>query len=166
MCVQSSRGNPDRCRPHAAEVTANPRGGCICRYVDTDMSAHITQPKTSPQQVVDRTLAGLESGVDRIFADDSAVYVDQMVRTERAALIQDYYGMGEGLSVAADLAHLTPPHSHKAYKFANAPLEKSRFARRRRRFSRRKVRGHHHFLRGLTNGDKVQLLITQPVIHC
>jgi hypothetical protein len=54
-------------------------------YIDTDMSAHITQPKTSPSQVVDRSLAGLEAGVDRILADDSAVYVDQMVRTDRAA---------------------------------------------------------------------------------
>jgi NAD(P)-dependent dehydrogenase (short-subunit alcohol dehydrogenase family) len=54
-------------------------------YIDTDMSAHVTHPKTSPRQVVDRSLAGLESGLERILADDSAVYVDQMVRTNRAA---------------------------------------------------------------------------------
>jgi NAD(P)-dependent dehydrogenase (short-subunit alcohol dehydrogenase family) len=59
--------------------------GVYAGYIDTDMVAHIAQPKTSPRQVVDRTLAGLESGVDRIFADDSAVYVDQKVRTDRAA---------------------------------------------------------------------------------
>jgi NAD(P)-dependent dehydrogenase (short-subunit alcohol dehydrogenase family) len=59
--------------------------GVYAGYVDTDMSAHITQPKTSPRQVVDRSLAGLESGVDRIFVDETAVYVDQMVRTDRAA---------------------------------------------------------------------------------
>jgi NAD(P)-dependent dehydrogenase (short-subunit alcohol dehydrogenase family) len=59
--------------------------GVYAGYIDTDMSAHITQPKTSPSQVVDRSLAGLEAGVDRILADDSAVYVDQMVRTDRAA---------------------------------------------------------------------------------
>jgi NAD(P)-dependent dehydrogenase (short-subunit alcohol dehydrogenase family) len=59
--------------------------GVYAGYIDTDMSAHVSQPKTSPGQVVDRTLAGLESGVDRIFADDSAVYVDQKVRTDRAA---------------------------------------------------------------------------------
>jgi len=58
--------------------------GVYAGYIDTDMSAHVTRPKTSPGQVVDRSLAGLESGVDRIFADDSAVYVDQMVRTDRA----------------------------------------------------------------------------------
>jgi NAD(P)-dependent dehydrogenase (short-subunit alcohol dehydrogenase family) len=38
----------------------------------------------SPSQVVDCSLAGLESGIDRIFADDSAVYVDRSVRTDRA----------------------------------------------------------------------------------
>jgi NAD(P)-dependent dehydrogenase (short-subunit alcohol dehydrogenase family) len=60
--------------------------GVYAGYIDTDMSAHITQPKTSPSRVVDRSLVGLESGLDRIFADDSAVYVDQMVRTDRATL--------------------------------------------------------------------------------
>lgn len=60
--------------------------GVYAGYIDTDMSAHITQPKTSPRQVVDRSLVALESGLDRIFADDSAVYVDQMVRTDRATL--------------------------------------------------------------------------------
>jgi NAD(P)-dependent dehydrogenase (short-subunit alcohol dehydrogenase family) len=59
--------------------------GVYAGYIDTDMSAHVTQPKASPSQVVERTLAGLESGVDRIFADDRAEYVDQQVRTDRAA---------------------------------------------------------------------------------
>jgi len=59
--------------------------GVYAGYIDTDMSAHVTQPKTSPRQVVERSLAGLESGADRIFADDSAVYVEEKVRTDRAA---------------------------------------------------------------------------------
>jgi len=63
--------------------------GVYAGYIDTDMSAHITHPKTSPRQVVERTLAGLESGEDRIFADDSAVYVDDKVRTDRAAFDAD-----------------------------------------------------------------------------
>jgi NAD(P)-dependent dehydrogenase (short-subunit alcohol dehydrogenase family) len=58
--------------------------GVYAGYIDTDMSAHITYPKTSPARVVERSLAGLESGAERIFADDSAVYVDQQVRTNRA----------------------------------------------------------------------------------
>jgi len=60
--------------------------GVYAGYIDTDMAAHVTQPKTSPNQVVERSLAGLESGVDRIFADDRAVYIDQRVRTDRPAL--------------------------------------------------------------------------------
>jgi hypothetical protein len=59
--------------------------GVYAGYIDTDMSAHVAQPKTSPKQVVDRSLAGLESGLERIFADDSAVYVDEKVRMDRAA---------------------------------------------------------------------------------
>jgi NAD(P)-dependent dehydrogenase (short-subunit alcohol dehydrogenase family) len=58
--------------------------GVYAGYIDTDMSAHITHPKTAPSQVVERSFAGLESGVDRIFGDDSAAYVDRMVRTDRA----------------------------------------------------------------------------------
>jgi NAD(P)-dependent dehydrogenase (short-subunit alcohol dehydrogenase family) len=60
--------------------------GVYAGYIDTDMAAHITQSKTSPIQVVMRTLAGLESGIDRIFADDRAVQIDQRIRTDRAAL--------------------------------------------------------------------------------
>jgi NAD(P)-dependent dehydrogenase (short-subunit alcohol dehydrogenase family) len=59
--------------------------GVYAGYIDTGMSAHITHPKTSPSQVVDRSLMGVESGVDRIFADDSAVCTDQMIRADRAA---------------------------------------------------------------------------------
>jgi NAD(P)-dependent dehydrogenase (short-subunit alcohol dehydrogenase family) len=56
--------------------------GVYAGYIDTDMAAHITRPKTSPQQVVERSLAGLESGLDRVFADDRAIDVDQRVRTD------------------------------------------------------------------------------------
>jgi short-subunit dehydrogenase len=59
--------------------------GVYAGYIDTDMSAHVRQPKASPEQVVERSLAGLESCVERIFADDSAVHVDQKIRTDRAA---------------------------------------------------------------------------------
>jgi NAD(P)-dependent dehydrogenase (short-subunit alcohol dehydrogenase family) len=60
--------------------------GVYAGYIDTDMAAHVTQPKISPSQVVERSLAGLESGADRVFADDRAVYIDQKVRMDRAAL--------------------------------------------------------------------------------
>ena len=63
--------------------------GVYAGYIDTEMSAHIRESKTSPNQVVERSLAGLESGKDRIFADDSAVYVDQKVCTDRAGFDAD-----------------------------------------------------------------------------
>jgi NAD(P)-dependent dehydrogenase (short-subunit alcohol dehydrogenase family) len=64
--------------------------GVYAGYIDTDMSAHVTQPKASPSQIVERSLAGLEAGVDRIFADDSAVYVDQKSRSDRAAFDAEF----------------------------------------------------------------------------
>lgn len=60
--------------------------GVYAGYIDTDMSAHVTQSKSPPSQIVDRSLEGLESGAEKIFADDSSIYVEQMVRTDRAAL--------------------------------------------------------------------------------
>jgi NAD(P)-dependent dehydrogenase (short-subunit alcohol dehydrogenase family) len=64
--------------------------GVYAGYIDTDMAAHVTLPKTSPGQVVDRTLAGLESGMERIFADDSADYVDQKIRADLAAFDAEF----------------------------------------------------------------------------
>jgi hypothetical protein len=40
--------------------------------------------------VVDRSLAGVEAGVDRILADESAVYVDQKIRADRAAFDAEF----------------------------------------------------------------------------
>lgn len=39
-------------------------------YVDTDKTAHIDAPKSSPDDVVTQTLAGLESGAHEVLADD------------------------------------------------------------------------------------------------
>jgi NAD(P)-dependent dehydrogenase (short-subunit alcohol dehydrogenase family) len=57
--------------------------GVYAGYIDTDMAAHVATRKTSPTQVVERTLAGLASGVDRVFADDRATYIDERVRNDR-----------------------------------------------------------------------------------
>jgi NAD(P)-dependent dehydrogenase (short-subunit alcohol dehydrogenase family) len=64
--------------------------GVYAGYIDTDMAAHVAPPKTSPRQVVDRSLAGVEAGVDRILADESAVYVDQKIRADRAAFDAEF----------------------------------------------------------------------------
>jgi len=60
--------------------------GCVALVTGSNRGLGLAycEGQTSPSQVVDRSWVGLESGLDRIFADDSAVYVDQMVRTDRA----------------------------------------------------------------------------------
>jgi NAD(P)-dependent dehydrogenase (short-subunit alcohol dehydrogenase family) len=59
--------------------------GVYAGYIDTDMAAHINLPKTSPRQVVERTLAGVEAGAERVLVDERAANVDQRVRTDRDA---------------------------------------------------------------------------------
>ncbi len=44
-------------------------------FIDTDMAAGVDMPKTSPQQVVERTLAGVEQGLPEVLADDTSVFV-------------------------------------------------------------------------------------------
>jgi len=63
--------------------------GVYAGYIDTDMAAHVDAPKTDPRQVVRRALEGLESGMDRVFADDRAAYIDGRVRTDRDAFYAD-----------------------------------------------------------------------------
>ena len=58
--------------------------GVYAGFIDTDMAAHFNRPKTSPHQIVERSLAGLESGIDRVLADDRAVEVDARLRVSRA----------------------------------------------------------------------------------
>jgi hypothetical protein len=65
-------------RRYRSAITSQAYAG----YIDTDVCAHVTQPNASPRQVVDRSLAGLESAVARILAVHGAVYVDQMTRAD------------------------------------------------------------------------------------
>lgn len=44
-------------------------------FIDTDMAASVKMDKTSPFQVVDRTLDGVEAGMLEILADDSSVFI-------------------------------------------------------------------------------------------
>jgi len=59
-------------------------------YIDTDMAADIKQPKTPPQQVVERTLEALRGGNDFVLADDRAQHVWQATRA-------DPFGFAEGM---------------------------------------------------------------------
>ena len=60
----------------------NPRGvqvvGVYMGYVDTDMTAGVDAPKTSPGDVVRQVLDGIEAGAAEILAD-------QLARDVRAA---------------------------------------------------------------------------------
>ena len=44
-------------------------------FIDTDMAASVDMPKTSPHQVVERTLDGVEQGVPEVLADDTSAFV-------------------------------------------------------------------------------------------
>jgi NAD(P)-dependent dehydrogenase (short-subunit alcohol dehydrogenase family) len=44
-------------------------------FIDTDMAAGVDMPKTSPQQVVERTLDGIAAGVPEVLADDTSAFV-------------------------------------------------------------------------------------------
>jgi NAD(P)-dependent dehydrogenase (short-subunit alcohol dehydrogenase family) len=44
-------------------------------FIDTDMAAGVDMPKTSPQQVVERTLDGVAAGLPEVLADDTSAFV-------------------------------------------------------------------------------------------
>jgi NAD(P)-dependent dehydrogenase (short-subunit alcohol dehydrogenase family) len=44
--------------------------GVYAGYVDTDMTSHLTTPKTRPEDVVDATLRGVEAGDEEVLADE------------------------------------------------------------------------------------------------
>jgi NAD(P)-dependent dehydrogenase (short-subunit alcohol dehydrogenase family) len=44
-------------------------------FIDTDMAAGVDMPKTSPFQVVERTLDGVAAGLPEVLADDTSAFV-------------------------------------------------------------------------------------------
>lgn len=57
-------------------------------FIDTDMAAGVTQPKTPPQQVAERTFDALRSGDDLVLADDRAHHVWQATRSDPIGFAQ------------------------------------------------------------------------------
>jgi NAD(P)-dependent dehydrogenase (short-subunit alcohol dehydrogenase family) len=55
-------------------------------FIDTDMAAGFDRVKTSPQQVAERTLAGIREGLDEVRADDRAETIWQAARTDPGGL--------------------------------------------------------------------------------
>jgi NAD(P)-dependent dehydrogenase (short-subunit alcohol dehydrogenase family) len=64
--------------------------GVYAGYVDTDMTSHLTGPKTRPGDVVDATLCGIEAGAEEILADERA-------RTVNAATFSSPREMDEAM---------------------------------------------------------------------
>ncbi len=67
--------------------------GVYAGFVDTDMAAAIKQPKITPQQVAERTLAGVRDGVDHVLADARAESVWAACRTDPAELERSMQSM-------------------------------------------------------------------------
>jgi NAD(P)-dependent dehydrogenase (short-subunit alcohol dehydrogenase family) len=55
-------------------------------FIDTDMAAGFDREKTPPQQVAERTLAGIRDGLDDVHADERSEAIWQAVRSDPAGL--------------------------------------------------------------------------------
>jgi NAD(P)-dependent dehydrogenase (short-subunit alcohol dehydrogenase family) len=64
--------------------------GVYAGYIDTDMTSHLTGPKTRPEDVVDATLRGIEAGAEEILADERA-------RTVHAATFSSPHSMDDAM---------------------------------------------------------------------
>jgi NAD(P)-dependent dehydrogenase (short-subunit alcohol dehydrogenase family) len=60
--------------------------GVHAGYIDTDMAAAFEGAKTSPQQVAERTLAGIREGQNHVHADERAEKLWQTVKTDPGKL--------------------------------------------------------------------------------
>lgn len=56
-------------------------------YVDTDLTRGFDVPKSTPEQIVQRALDGLESGLDEVLADQVTVQVRQGMTAERPSYL-------------------------------------------------------------------------------
>ena len=55
-------------------------------YVDTDLTRGFDVPKTSPEQIVQRALDGLEAGAEELLADERTQRLKQATPTHCGAL--------------------------------------------------------------------------------
>ena len=100
----------------AIRIQLRPHGTCVvgvyAGFIDTDMAAHINRPKTSPHQIVERSLTGLESGIDRVLADDRAVEVDTRLRVSRAAFDAELQQLWDATQTSTgNVGHSSKPTS-------------------------------------------------------
>ena len=57
-------------------------------YVDTDLTRGFDVPKTSPEQIVQRALDGLEAGAEEVLADALTQRLKQAMTAERPGYLQ------------------------------------------------------------------------------
>jgi short-subunit dehydrogenase len=61
--------------------------GVYAGFIDTEMAAALSSgPKTSPQQVAEKTVQGIRAGLDHVLADERAESLWQAVRQDPAKL--------------------------------------------------------------------------------
>ena len=62
--------------------------GLHMAYVDTDLTRGFDVPKTSPEQIVQRALDGLEAGAEEVLADELTQRLKQAMTAERPGYLQ------------------------------------------------------------------------------
>ncbi len=62
--------------------------GLHMAYVDTDLTRGFDVPKTSPEQIVQRALDGLEAGAEEVLADELTQRLKQAITAERPGYLQ------------------------------------------------------------------------------
>jgi NAD(P)-dependent dehydrogenase (short-subunit alcohol dehydrogenase family) len=68
-------------RPRGIEVT-----GLYMGYVDTDMAAHVTLPKSEPRIITRAAAEGIEAGADEVLADELTKTVKARLGADPAAV--------------------------------------------------------------------------------
>jgi NAD(P)-dependent dehydrogenase (short-subunit alcohol dehydrogenase family) len=63
--------------------------GVYAGFIDTDMAADVDAPKTPPRHLAERTLTGVRSGQDHVFADDCARDIRIALNTDSAKVAAD-----------------------------------------------------------------------------
>jgi short-subunit dehydrogenase len=61
--------------------------GLHMAYVDTDLTRGLDAPKSSPEQIVQRALDGLESGLDEVLADELTQQVKRGMTAPRPSYL-------------------------------------------------------------------------------
>ncbi len=61
--------------------------GLHMAYVDTDLTRGFDVPKSSPEQIVERALDGLESGLDEVLADERTLQVKRGMTAARPSYL-------------------------------------------------------------------------------